>query len=145
MTLSSSSPTTRRVGHAWVALCAALALHVVDEALTDFLSVYNPIVRSVREAVPWSPLPVFEFRVWLTLLIVVVAVLFALSPLAYRGGRAIRALAYPFAVLMTLNGLAHFGGSLLLERPMPGVYSSPVLIVASLFLVVALRQSRAPP
>ena len=29
-------------GRAWLGLAGALALHVTDEALTDFLSVYNP-------------------------------------------------------------------------------------------------------
>lgn len=35
-------------GWAWVSLCIALAIHVADEALTDFLSVYNPTVRAVQ-------------------------------------------------------------------------------------------------
>jgi hypothetical protein len=32
-----------------VTLSLALAAHVADEALTDFLAVYNPFVRSARE------------------------------------------------------------------------------------------------
>jgi len=35
-------------GRAWLALAITLALHVADEALTDFLSVYYPIVREAR-------------------------------------------------------------------------------------------------
>jgi hypothetical protein len=31
-------------GIAWIALCLAFALHIIDEALTGFLSVYNPTV-----------------------------------------------------------------------------------------------------
>ena len=38
-----------RHGLAWPSLCLALAIHVVDEALTGFLSVYNPAVQSIRE------------------------------------------------------------------------------------------------
>jgi len=45
-----------------VGLCVAFGLHVVDEALTDFLSVYNPIVRAVRARLPFLPLPTFTFR-----------------------------------------------------------------------------------
>jgi hypothetical protein len=32
---------------AWLALVAALALHVGDEAVTGFLDVYNPTVRAL--------------------------------------------------------------------------------------------------
>jgi hypothetical protein len=38
---------------------------VTDEALTDFLSVYNPAVQAIRKRVPFIPLPIFKFRVWL--------------------------------------------------------------------------------
>ncbi|MGO8792293.1 MAG: hypothetical protein ACLQVL_33560, partial [Terriglobia bacterium] len=50
---------------AWIALCLALALHVVDEASTGFLSVYNPTVVALRKSRPWLPFPVFTFGVWL--------------------------------------------------------------------------------
>jgi hypothetical protein len=53
-------------GIAWLALCIAFAIHVADEALTDFLSVYNPAVRAIRARFPFLPLPTFTFRVWLT-------------------------------------------------------------------------------
>ncbi len=57
-------PRPVRQAAAWVALCLALAVHVADEALTDFLSVYNPAVISIRERLPWLPLPTFTFDVW---------------------------------------------------------------------------------
>jgi hypothetical protein len=53
-----------RLGQAWVALTLALARHVADEALTGFLDVYNPIVRSMRDRVEWFPMPTFTFEVW---------------------------------------------------------------------------------
>ena len=40
--------TTFRLGIAWAALCAALGLHILDEALTHFLSIYNPTVIAMR-------------------------------------------------------------------------------------------------
>ena len=52
-------------GVAWLLLTITLAVHVVDEAVHDFLSTYNPIVRSVRERLPLLPLPTFSFGVWL--------------------------------------------------------------------------------
>jgi hypothetical protein len=59
------SRQTLRFGFAWLLLSVALSLHVTDEALTDFLSVYNPAVQAIRKRVPFIPLPIFKFRVWL--------------------------------------------------------------------------------
>src|SRR5260370_35177748 len=72
-----------RFGLAWVTLCAALAIHVADEASTGFLSVYNPAVRAIRERVPFLPLPTFTFRIWLGGLVVAVIGLASLSPFAF--------------------------------------------------------------
>jgi len=131
----------RRLGIAWVALCGALALHVVDEAATDFLSVYNRAVRAIREQAPFLPLPTFTFDVWLGGLILGIIALFSLAPLAFRRNRWVMRAAYPFAVLMFANGIGHIAGSLYLGRLMPGVYSSPLLLIASAHLFTcALRQ-----
>jgi hypothetical protein len=133
----------RRLGIAWVALCGALALHVVDEAATDFLSVYNPAVRAIRERAPFLPLPTFTFDVWLAGLTIGIIALFSLSLLAFRRNRWVMRVAYPFAILMFVNGIGHIAGSLYLGRPMPGVYSSPLLLIASAYwLTCALRQRR---
>lgn len=142
--------TTRKLGMGWVALCLALALHVTDEALTGFLSVYNPTVLAIRERVPWAPLPVFEFRVWLAGLIALVILLLSLSPFAFRGAPWIRPIAYALAVIMLANGVGYsmgtvFGrsvGSVRFPRPMPGFYSSPFLLAASLYLLFQLRHTR---
>src|SRR5687768_6742057 len=91
---------TRRWGMAWVALAIALGLHVTDEALTGFLPRYNATVRSMREAAPWVPLPTFTFWVWLTGLVLLVLLLFALSPLVFRGAGWLRPVSYFLGVLM---------------------------------------------
>ena len=122
-------------GWAWLALCAALALHVTDEALTDFLSVYNPSVARIRARLPWLPLPTFTFEVWLTGLIAVILLLSLLSVFAFRREGWMRPLAYVFAVVMFLNGCGHIFGSFYLGRLMPGVYSSPFLLAASIYLL----------
>ena len=124
-------------------LSLALAVHVTDEALTDFLSIYNPAAQSIRDAVSWAPVPIFEFNAWLAALIGAVVALLALSPFAFRGAHPLRAVAYAFSILMMLNALAHSVGSLLLGRAMPGVYSSPLLLAAAVFLLHSLLQSRA--
>lgn len=135
----SMRPTTQ-LGVAWILLAFSFAVHVTDEALTDFLSVWNPLVRTIREYVPFLPLPTFTFGVWLTGLIVGVMLLFVLSPFAFRGARWMVPLCYFLGIMMFGNGLFHVLGSVYLGRLMPGVYSSPLLLVASAYLLVRVRQ-----
>ena len=116
-----------------------LALHVADEALTGFLSLYNPIVREARARIGWFPMPEFTFGVWLTGLCLLVIVLLALSPLAYGGSRALRVAAYPYAAIMFLNGVGHLAGSMYLGRWAPGATTAPLLIAASIWLVISAR------
>ncbi len=42
-------------GLAWIVFALAIAVHVADEAAHDFLSVYNPTVRAIRERLPFLP------------------------------------------------------------------------------------------
>ena len=126
-----------RFGLAWVALCGALAIHVADEALTDFLSVYNPAVRAIRTRFPFLLLPTFTFPVWLGGLITVTILLFALSPAAFRGEPVMRPAAYVFGVVMAGNGLLHLVGSVYMRKAMPGVYSAPIILAAAVYLLAA--------
>src|SRR5438105_15091591 len=93
-----SSRADVTLGPAWLALCIALGIHVVDEALTDFLSIYNPAVRAIRARFPFLPLPTFTFPVWLGGLIAVTLFLLALAPPAFRGQPAMRPAAHEFGV-----------------------------------------------
>ncbi len=122
-----------------MSLCLALAVHVFDEAMTDFLSVYNPTVQAIRERFPFFPMPVFTFDVWLTGLITAIIILLLLSPFAFRQRRWMKRISYPFAILMLLNGLGHIAGSFYLGRLMPGVYSTPLLLAASIYLLWSVR------
>jgi hypothetical protein len=127
-------------GRAWLALAVALAVHVTDEALTDFLAVYNPMVLKIRARLPWIPLPRFSFRVWIVGLAAGITLLFLLTPVAYHGSRWIVVVAVPLSLLMVGNGLGHVGASIYRRRFMPGVYSSPFLVAASLLVLIhALR------
>src|SRR5262245_33584900 len=127
-------------GLAWVSLCLALAVHVFDEAMTDFLSVYNPTVQAIRQRFLLFPMPVFTFKVWLTGLIAAIIILLLLSPFAFRQKEWIKRVSYPFAVLMLLNGLGHVAGSFYLGRLAPGVYSSPLLLAGSIYLLWSVRR-----
>jgi hypothetical protein len=139
------------VGRAWLVLCAALALHVLDEALTGFLKVYNPTVVAIRAELPWLPLPVFRFETWIAGLIAAIIVLLALSVFVFRGARWTRPVAYALAIIMTANALGHTAGTIFgrtiadvsFPRPMPGFYSSPLLLAASIFLLTRLRMVKS--
>jgi hypothetical protein len=150
---AAGSPKMRswpKLGVAWVLLALALAVHVTDETLTGFLSVYNPTVLALRARFGSWPMPTFEFRVWLTGLILGVVLLLALSPFAFRGSRWIRPLFYFLVVMMFFNAMGHtlgtiFGqtvSSVRFPRPAPGFYSSPLLFAASIYGFVQLRRTR---
>lgn len=140
--LGMTRPAFERWAWAWVALCLALALHVVDEALNDFLSLYNPMAGRIRAALPWLPIPVFTFTGWITGLVVAIVLLLSLTPLALRGASWMRPLSYVFAAFMILNATLHTVGSLYYGRPIAGVYSSPVLLIAAIALLVAAWKAR---
>jgi hypothetical protein len=147
-TRASASPDN--FGLAWILLCLAFCSHVADEALTGFLNVYNPTVIAMRDRLSWFPMPTFEYREWLVGLIVANLVLLALTPFAYRNARALRPLAYFFAGVMLLNGMGHTVFTVLgrtvasvqFPRPAPGFYSSPFLLITSIYLFMRLRTSR---
>jgi hypothetical protein len=138
-------------GRAWFALTVAFALHVIDEASTGFLSIYNPTVTALRARWGWFPMPTFQFREWLVGLILGVAVCFALTPIAARGARWLRPVAWLYAFVMLLNGightlvtiLGHTVGQVTVSRPAPGFYSSPFLFIGSVWLIVRLRNTAA--
>lgn len=135
-----SADSVNHRGRAWVSLCLALAFHVFDEAVTGFLSVYNPTVQAIRQSFPFFPMPVFTFEAWLTGLIAAIVILLLLAPFAFQQREWIRLLSYPFAILMALNGLGHIAGSFYLGRLAPGVYSAPLLLAGSLYLLWSLRR-----
>jgi hypothetical protein len=136
-------------GSAWFALCVAFALHILDEASTGFLAVYNPTVTILRARWTWFPMPAYEFREWLVTLVIACGALFCLTPVAARGMQGLRPAAWLFAVIMFLNGLGHTLFSVLgrtvasvtFPRPAPGFYSSPFLFAASLWLMLRLRRT----
>lgn len=125
---------------AWLLLVAALAVHVVDEALTDFLDFYNPLVLSVRSQIHWFPMPTFTFGVWFAGLLLLVLVLAFLAPAVRRGGVATRLASWVLSVIMFMNGLGHLAGSLYFQSWLPGATSAPLLLAASLLLARATWQ-----
>ena len=135
-------------------LWIALALHVIDEALTGFLSVYNPTVLALRARLGFWPMPTFEFREWLTGLALGILVLAALSRCAFRNVPWMRPLFYFCAVVIgIMNALGHTIATVLgqtvstvqFPRPAPGFYSSPLLLGVSIYALLQLRRTRRLP
>lgn len=130
------------LARAWGAMAWAILIHVLDEAWNNFLVVYNPTAMALTDRYSWLPLPVFRFEYWLGGLLLAVFVLLALKPVARRGSRGIAIAAQVLAVLMAVNGLGHIGATvagrtlsgLEFTRPMPGFWSSPLLIAAGIWL-----------
>ena len=150
-TASAPHSSSSGLGKAWIGMWLALAVHVTDEALTGFLSVYNPTVTALRTYLGYWPMPNFAFRDWLTGLIAFIVLLAALTPFAFRNAPWIRPVLYFCAIVFgILNGLGHTTGTILgrtvstvrFPRPMPGFYSSPLLLVAAIYLLVQLRRTR---
>jgi hypothetical protein len=145
-----TSASNGNFGLAWILLCLAFCAHVADEALTGFLNVYNPTVVAMRDRLGWFPMPTFEYREWLVGLIVANLILLALTPFAFRNARGLRLLAYFYAGIMLLNGMGHTiftvlgrtAASVQFPRPAPGFYSSPFLLITSIYLFMRLRASR---
>lgn len=140
-----------RLGLAWVLMWIALAAHVTDEALSGFLGVYNPTVLALRSKLGFWPMPTFEFRGWLIGLTLAILLLALLSPFAFRNARWIRPLFYFVAIVAGIfNALGHTIGTILghtvgtvrFPRPAPGFYSSPLLLVVSIYALVQLRRTR---
>ena len=123
---------------AWLALAAALGLHVSDEALTDFLGFYNPLVLRIRSNVPWFPMPTFTFGVWLTGLMALVLILVLLEPAVRQGSTGIRFVSWVLAVIMFMNGVGHLAGSVYFDRWLPGATTAPLLLITSVALARAV-------
>jgi hypothetical protein len=149
--MAAGDVTERRAnfGLAWQLLCLAFVAHFVDEALTDFLSYYNATVLTLYGHFSWFPRMDMDFRGWITVLIVANAVSLLLTPFAYRNAGFLRPVAYFFAGIMLLNGVGHIFFTVLghtvpsvsFEGTAPGFYSSPLLLAASIYLLVRLRRS----
>lgn len=123
----------------WICLTFALAFHVLDEALNDFLSVYNPFVTSANAALDLSVFPVFSFDVWRIGLILGILFLFVLSFFARNPNKWMVYLGYGYGAIMLVNAMGHFIASLYYVKPIAGVYSSPLLLLGSVYLIWSAR------
>lgn len=140
---AADARTSRHV-RAWLLLVAALAAHVVDEAATDFLGFYNPLVLSIRERIPWFPMPTFTFGIWLAGLALLIVVLALMAQMVRQDVVGTRLASWVLAVIMFLNGVGHLGGSMFFQRWLPGATSAPLLVGASIWLALRTRDRGEP-
>jgi hypothetical protein len=136
-------------GAGWLVLCLAFGVHIWDEAAHGFLEYYNATVLTLWAHFSWFPKVDMEFRPWLLGVSGVAVVLLLLTPFAYRSERWMRPLAYLFAGVQLVNGLAHVAFTILghtvpsvvFDGPAPGFYSAWLLLALSAFLFWQLRRS----
>lgn len=127
---------SRSFALAWSLFALGLAAHVADEALHDFLSVYNPSVLAIRARFPFLPLPTFTFREWISGLTAGALILLLLTPVARKGARWIRFAAVVLGLLVGIaNGMGHLVASIYSRRLMPGAISAPLIIVLGAWLI----------
>jgi hypothetical protein len=125
-------------GWAWLAATIALALHVIDEASHDFLAWYNPRALQIRRWLGGIPFPpTFTFLPWVLGLAAGITLLALLTPSACTGTHWLRPVAYFVAGIHVGNGLLHLLASVIMRRPVPGVLSAPLLLVAGVWLAHA--------
>lgn len=135
-----------KFGNSWILLTSAFAIHVVDEAIFDFLPFYNSVVLNAKANYSFLPIPNFTFQWWLTGLIIVMLLLFLLSKIAFQEKRWIIKFSIIYGLIMLINGILHPIASIYYSKIIGGVYSSPFLIIGSAYLlrnaIKALRYSR---
>jgi hypothetical protein len=137
------------LGIPWLLLCLSLGANILDDALNDFLGYYNATVLSLYGHFSWFPRIDLTLRNWLVGVIVADAVLLLLTPFAYRNSSVLRPIAYIFSTIMLLIGSGSILASVLGQTVpsvhfaggAPGIYTSPLLLAASVFLFWRLRSS----
>ena len=124
---------------AYLLFVISLMLHIIDEAVNDFLGFYNPFVLNIRERLSFFPFPTFTFRLWIFGLSLLIIILFSITVFIYGRNKVILLIIRIFSFLMILNGLGHIIGSIYFSEILPGFYFSPLLIGASIYLMVTVN------
>lgn len=126
-------------GFAWTSVCLALAVQVAEVVADGRFAI--PASGHTTPSLPWLAATGLTERTWLMLLAGTAVTLLALSPLALRGERRLRPVAWAFAAVILADVAAHLIGSLVLWRRLPGVLSVPWLAATAMWLIGTLRRS----
>ncbi len=135
-------------GFAWLFLCLSMALHAWDEATHSFLTYYNATVLTLYGHFAFFPRIDLEYQNWVELWVLVIIAGLILTPWAFRNVRWMRWLGFATAALVLLVGAGFvaaqiyggFLGSVQFDGAAPGVYTTPLLLVAGGYLYWRLRR-----
>jgi hypothetical protein len=130
----------RKWGWSFVALTAAFAIHVADEATSNAVAFYNALIGAVRGRYPFVPIPTLVGDAWLTGLVATVVVMSVLSVLAFRGVQRLKYPAYGLGAVVLLNSTQHVITSSLAHQLTPGTRSAPLLLIASAWILLETRR-----
>ena len=142
----SSRSEMSRLKTAWISLALVFVLHVSDEASHDFLRFYNPNVRIIRQSLGIPFPPELSYPQFIGGMMALVILCAFLTPLLDRGRRWTLIVARIWAMVQIANGLQHIVTSIAVGRMMPGVLTSPLLLlIAPWLLLETLRVNRRAP
>ena len=118
----------------YLGLICLQALHSTEEVLFGFYARLSEITGYTHEIIPVYPVFSISRSSFVFINIVLVAVLFALVPAAYRGGRWIRCFVIMAAVAEFFNGLAHLSMAVIVGGYFPGAMSAIGLLIVAIIL-----------
>jgi len=126
---------------AWFILCAALALHIAEEATNGSYLVYGETLDFLRQVFPSLHIPTFQYTVWLLDISGAILVLLSLTWLVQKRYQIMRPASFALATFTTANAMLHILSSLAFDRVLAGTITSPLLLAASLFLLLSVPRS----
>jgi hypothetical protein len=119
----------------WLALCAALAFHVFEEAA--YVRAAVPAISILRDLFPW--LPHFSYEFWLFNNVGAVIVLSALAWQVHKRNPLMRPASYAFALFALVTAMFHSLWVPSSGSPMaPWMTAAPFLLAASLLLLLSI-------
>ena len=136
------SPLATRWALSWAALTAAFAVHVLDEWANDFLTYYNPNAERIQAWLGIPLPPTFTLGEWLGGLAAVIVLLALLTPFVRPGRPWAVIAAYIYAFIHVANATSHVIISIAGQWLAPGVFSSPLLFAAAVWLIRETNQVR---
>lgn len=134
-----------RLSQAWLAVTFALMLHVLEGALRNYLDFYNPLAMSLRDMLLWTWMPTFTLAAWLGGWTAILTVLYGMTWFAAYAARWMVWAAIAYAEVMFLFAAAKIGFAIYLEKAIPGLFTAPLLLIASAWLTMeAILSLRRP-
>jgi hypothetical protein len=127
---------------AWFLACAVFALHIVDEGVNGTFGFYSDLERLLTALLPSLNITPFNFDVWLLNMIGTLVVLFALTPLVAAHNALMVPASWAFAAFLTGNSAFHLLMSAGRGELVTGAITSPLMLVAGLFLFVSAARGR---